>query len=88
MRILHGFDCRNQVAVGRFRNAVNDSGYAQLASLIPREEVKTCGVLYVTEGRLSNTILGHRGEQIASALSARITIASLVQLSQRICDTH
>ncbi|VDM46360.1 unnamed protein product [Toxocara canis] len=30
MRILHGFDCRYQVAVGRFRNAVNDSGWSFL----------------------------------------------------------
>lgn len=26
MRILHGLDCRRQVALGRFRNAINSTG--------------------------------------------------------------
>jgi hypothetical protein len=29
-QVLHGFDCRNQVAVGRFRNSINETGWSYL----------------------------------------------------------
>uniref|UniRef100_A0A0N5AVB9 Phospholipase B-like n=1 Tax=Syphacia muris TaxID=451379 RepID=A0A0N5AVB9_9BILA len=64
MRILPGFDCRRQVAVGRFQNAINITGWSFLeietmAEYPPEEQAYAAGVL---EGFLTKELIGYHLE--------------------------
>uniref|UniRef100_A0A1I8A841 Phospholipase B-like n=2 Tax=Steinernema glaseri TaxID=37863 RepID=A0A1I8A841_9BILA len=59
LQILHGFDCRNQVAVGRFRNSINVTGWSYLeietkSEFDPNLQAYAAGLL---EGNLTHTVI-------------------------------
>ncbi|KAK0407484.1 hypothetical protein QR680_019219 [Steinernema hermaphroditum] len=61
LQILHGFDCRNQVAVGRFRNSINVTGWSYLeietkSEFDPNLQAYAAGLL---EGNLTHVVIDH-----------------------------